>query len=116
MAAAALSRTRSIAWFRWVGLVLLAAAILTFLTAVALELSAPGAPRNRPFFWTAVACNLSCLVGLPLLLFRAIRLRQLERKAWRAVLMRAIWGGPFGTLGALWDLTAEPLEGEASKP
>ena len=45
---------------------------------------------------------------VPGLLFRAIRFRGLERKQWRLVLMRAVWGGPFGTLGALWDLCAEP--------
>jgi uncharacterized membrane protein len=110
MGSASPDRPRSIVWYRWLGLVLLAVAIVTFLTAVFVELSAPGRAANRPFFWTAVACNLACLVVLPALLFRAIRVRRLVRKEWRAVVMRAVWGGPFGTLGALWDLTAEPGE------
>jgi len=110
------SRRRSIAWYRWLGLVLLAVAILTFLTAVLVELSAPGRAGNRPFFWTAVVCNLLCLLVLPLLIFRAIRFRRLVRKEWRAVLMRAVWGGPFGTLGALWDLSADPVEEEKAAP
>jgi hypothetical protein len=105
---AAPSRTRSILWYRWLGSLSLAAAIVSFLTAVLVELSAPGAPQNRPYFWTAVVCNGGCLILLPLLLLRAIRFRRLARKEWRAVLMRAVWGGPFGTLGALWDLSAEP--------
>jgi len=108
------SRRRSIAWYRWLGLVLLSVAILTFLTAVLVELSAPGRAENRPFFWTAVVCNLTCLLVLPLLLFRAIRFRRLARKEWRAVLMSAVWGGPFGTLGALWDLCSDRVERESA--
>ncbi len=104
------ARPPSIQWYRWLGLVSLAAAILSFFAAVIVELGAPGAAQNRPFFWVAVGCNLGCLVLLPLLLFRAIRFRRLVRKEWRAVLMRAVWGGPFGTLGALWDLAADPPE------
>ena len=104
------SGRRSIAWYRWLGLTVLVVAILTFLTAALVELSAPGRAENRPFFWTAVVCNLACLLILPGLLFRAIRIRRLVRKEWRAVLMRAVWGGPFGTLGALWDLSADPEE------
>jgi len=111
--AAAQPPTKSILWYRWFGSLALAAAIVTFLTAVLVELSAPGAPENRPYFWTAVVCNLGCLIALPVLLLRAIRFRRLARKEWRAVLMRAVWGGPFGTLGALWDLCAEP-PGEAN--
>lgn len=105
---AAPPRARSILWYRWLGSLSLAAAIVSFLTAVLVELSAPGAPQNRPFFLAAVISNASCLIVLPVLLLRAIRFRRLARKEWRAVLMRAVWGGPFGTLGALWDLTAEP--------
>ena len=110
MAAVEPVRPPSIRWYRWLGAVALAAAILSFFAAVAAELAAPGSPQNRPFFWTAVACNGGCLVLLPLLLFRAIRFRRLVRKEWRAVLMRAVWGGPFGTLGALWDLAGDRPE------
>jgi len=110
------ARRPSILWYRWLGLFALAAAILSFFTAVIAELAAPGAPQNRPFFWVAVGCNVGCFVILPLLLLRAIRFRGLARKEWRAVLMRAVWGGPFGTLGALWDLSADrPEPGEASE-
>lgn len=109
----ATSRPPSIRWYRWLGTLALAAAILSFFTAVFVELAAPGRAGNRPFFWTAVACNLGCFIVLPSLLLRAIRVRRLVRKEWRAVLMRAVWGGPFGTLGALWDLTADPPEPEA---
>lgn len=106
----AFPRPRSILWYRWLGLGVLVAAILSFFIAVIAELAAPGAPQNRPFFWAAVGCNVSCFFILPLLLLRAIRVRALARKEWRAVLMRAVWGGPFGTLGALWDLSADPEE------
>ncbi len=105
----------SIAWYRWLGLFVLAAAILSFFTAVIAELSSPGAPQNRPFIWAAVVCNVGCFLILPLLLFRAIRIRGLARRQWRAVLMRAVWGGPFGTLGALWDLSADPPEPDAGR-
>jgi threonine/homoserine/homoserine lactone efflux protein len=107
-------RPPSILWYRWLGLSVLAAAILSFFTAALAELSSPGAPQNRPLFWTAVACNVSCFIVLPLLLLRAIRYRRLARKEWRAVLMRAVWGGPFGTLGALWDLSADPPASEGN--
>ena len=40
------------------------------------------------------------------LLFRLIRRRGLRGVERRLVLTRAVWGGPFGTLGAIWDLTA----------
>lgn len=103
-------RAPSIRWYRWLGLAVLAAAILSFFAAVIRELAAPGAPQNAPFLWAAVVCNGTCFVVLPLLLLRAIRFRRLARKEWRAVLMRAVWGGPFGTLGALWDLSADPPE------
>lgn len=99
---------RSIGWYRWLGLFALLAAVASFLAAAIAELASPGAPANRPIFWTAVALNGFCLVTLPLLLFRAIRFRKLVRQQWRQVLMRAVWGGPFGTLGALWDLCADP--------
>ena len=105
-----LAPRRSIGWYRWLGLIALVAAVLSFLSAAIAELSSPGAPANRPIFWTAVAFNGFCLVTLPLLLFRAIRFRGLARRQWRQVLMRAVWGGPFGTLGALWDLCSDPVE------
>lgn len=109
-------RPPSIRWYRWPGTAALAAAILSFVAAVGAELAAPGSLRNRPFLWAAVACNLGCFLLLPGLLLRAIRVRRLARKEWRAVLMRAVWGGPFGTLGALWDLTADPPKpGEPSE-
>lgn len=98
----------SIRWYRWVGLLALVAAIVSFLSAAIAEVTASGTPSTRVLFWTAVTLNLFCLVALPVLLFRAIRFRGLVRKQWRLVLMRAVWGGPFGTLGALWDLCAEP--------
>lgn len=101
---------RSIRWYRWLGLALLAAAIVSFVAAAAAELASPGAPANRPILWTGVALNALCLVALPLLLVLAIRHHGLGRKQWRAVMMRAVWGGPFGTLGALWDLCADPAE------
>lgn len=101
---------RSIGWYRWLGSIALVAAIVAFFAAAIAELSSPGSPANRPLFWIAVAVNLFCFVTLPLLLVRAIRFRGLVRKEWRAVMMRAVWGGPFGTLGALWDLCAEPAE------
>lgn len=104
---------QSILWYRWPALVALVAAVASVLLAASLELATPGAPGNRRYFVVAGFCVLVSLVVLPLLLFRAIRARGLVRKEWRAVLMRAVWGGPFGTLGALWDLTAEP--GEARK-
>ena len=63
-----------------------------------------------------MAVNLFCLVTLPLLLLRAIRFRGLVRKEWRAVMMRAVWGGPFGTLGALWDLCTDPAGPRRSGP
>ncbi len=109
------ARRHSIGWYRWLGSLALAGAIVSFLAAAWVELQSPGAPANRLVFWTAVAINLFCLVTLPLLLFRAIRFRGLERKQWRLVLMRAVWGGPFGTLGALWDLCAEPAEQKDAK-
>lgn len=112
MAAVPPRSAASILWYRWVGLGVLAAAILSFFTAVIAELSAPGAAQNRPFIWAAVICVGGCFLILPLLLLRAIRVRRLARKEWRAVLMRAVWGGPFGTLGALWDLTADQSEPE----
>ena len=112
MAAVPPRNAASIVWYRWLGLFLLAAAILSFFTAVIAELSSPGAVRNRPFIWAAVVCNVGCFLLLPLLLLRAIRVRRLARKEWRAVLMRAVWGGPFGTLGALWDLSADQPEPE----
>lgn len=105
---------RSIAWYRWLGLAALVAAIASFLIAAIAELSAPGSPANRPIFWTAAAVNLGCLVTLPLLLIRAVRYRGLERREWRGVMMRAVWGGPFGTLGALWDLCTDPADSTAS--
>lgn len=105
-----LAPRRSIGWYRWLGLFALGAAVLSLLTAAIAELSSPGAPANRPIFWVAVAFNCFCLVTLPLLLFRAMRFRGLVRKQWRQVLMRAVWGGPFGTLGALWDLCVDPAE------
>jgi hypothetical protein len=107
-------RPRSILWYRWVGLTALILAILTFLVAVLAELSNPGAPANRPLFAAAVVCVLACVVTLPLLLVLAIRRRRLVRKQWRLVMMRAVWGGPFGTLGALWDLSADPAPGESA--
>ena len=105
------SRAPSIRWYRWLGLSVLVAAIVSFFAAVIRELAAPGAPENSPFFWTAVVCNVVCFVVLPVLLLLAIRFRRLARKEWRAVLMRAVWGGPFGTLGALWDLCADRPDG-----
>lgn len=99
---------RSIGWYRWLGLSALVAAIVAFFAAAIAELSSPGSPANRPIFWIAAVVNLFCLVTLPLLLVRAIRFRGLVRKEWRAVMMRAVWGGPFGTLGALWDLCTDP--------
>jgi threonine/homoserine/homoserine lactone efflux protein len=105
------SRAPSIRWYRWLGLTVLVAAIVSFFAAVIRELAAPGAPENSPFFWTAVVCNVVCFVVLPVLLLLAIRFRRLARKEWRAVLMRAVWGGPFGTLGALWDLCANRPDG-----
>lgn len=98
----------SIGWYRWAGAAALVAAAACFLTAVALELSAPGSPQNAPYFWAAAVSCIACFLVLPLLLWRAIRVRRLVRKQWRLVLMRAVWGGPFGTLGALWDLCSEP--------
>ncbi|MEO7795991.1 MAG: hypothetical protein ABIV06_14580 [Thermoanaerobaculia bacterium] len=103
-------RLPSIRWYRWLGLAVLTAAIVSLLTAIAVELASPGAPGNRPIFWAAGASCFACLVLLPVLLVRAIRVRGLVRKQWRLVMMRAIWGGPFGTLGALWDLCASPDE------
>lgn len=112
MAAVAPRNAASIVWYRWVGLCALAAAILSFFTAVIAELQSPGSAQNRPFIWAAVVCNVGCFLLLALLLLRAIRVRRLARKEWRAVLMRAVWGGPFGTLGALWDLSADQPEPE----
>ncbi len=103
---------RSILWYRWVGLVALVLAILSFLVAVIAELSHPGAPENRPLFAVAILCLLACVATLPLLLVLAIRHRGLARKQWRLVTMRAVWGGPFGTLGAIWDLSADPARDE----
>ncbi|MBP9143146.1 MAG: hypothetical protein KBF21_13180 [Thermoanaerobaculia bacterium] len=105
---------RSIGWYRWLGLAAFAAAVASFLAAAVAELSSPGSPSNRPLFWTAVAVNLFCLVTLPTLLIRAIRFRGLATQQWRAVMMRAVWGGPFGTLGALWDLCTDPADAGAS--
>ena len=105
-----LAARRSIGWYRWLGLFALVAAIVAFLAAAIAELSSPGSPANRPIFWTAVAVNLFCLVTLPTLLIRAIRFRGLVRKEWRTVMMRAVWGGPFGALGALWDLCTAPAD------
>ncbi len=103
-------RAPSILWYRWVGLAALLAAVASFLAAAIAELTQAEAPSTPVLLWTAVALNLGCLCVLPVLLFRAIRIRGLVRKQWRLVLMRAVWGGPFGTLGALWDLCAEPVE------
>lgn len=102
------ARAHSILWYRWLGLAALLAAIASFFAAAIAEVTASGTPSTRVLFWTAVGLNLFCLGALPVLLFRAIRCRGLDRKQWRLVLMRAVWGGPFGTLGALWDLCAEP--------
>jgi hypothetical protein len=107
---------RSIGWYRWFGLIALVAAIVAFLAAAIAELSAPGSPANRPIFWIAAVVNLCCLVTLPLLLVRAIRFRGLVRKEWRAVMMRAVWGGPFGTLGALWDLCTDRAGSDEPEP
>jgi len=107
---------RSIGWYRWLAIASFAAAVATFLAAAVAEVSSPGAPANRALFWTAVAVNLSCLVTLPTLLIRAIRFRGLVSKEWRAVMMRAVWGGPFGTLGALWDLCTDPVDPPAPPP
>ena len=106
--------SRSIRWYRWVGLAALVVAGVSFFTAVIAQLTAPDSPAARAAFWTALAGNLFCLIVLPGLLLRAIRVRRLARKAWRQVLMRAVWGGPFGTLGALWDLCADPVEAASS--
>lgn len=102
------ARAHSILWYRWLGLAALLAAIASFVAAAIAEVTASETPSTRVLFWTAVGLNLFCLGALPVLLFRAIRFRGLDRKQWRLVLMRAVWGGPFGTLGALWDLCAEP--------
>ena len=107
---------RSIGWYRWLGLAALVAAIASFLAAAITELTAPGTAATRASFWTAVVLNLFCLGALPGLLLRAIRVRGLVRQEWRLVLMRAVWGGPFGTLGALWDLCAEPAPEAPPRP
>ncbi|MEO8274954.1 MAG: hypothetical protein ABI639_01970 [Thermoanaerobaculia bacterium] len=101
---------RPIGWFRWLGLAALIAAMSSFVAAAASQIFAPGSAAARLLFWLAIGLNLFCLVMLPLLLILAIRARRLPRKEWRLVMMRAIWGGPFGTLGALWDLCNPPAE------
>jgi hypothetical protein len=104
-------RPPSILWFRWVGLGSLLLALASFFAAAIAQWRAPESPATRPLVWVAVGLFLFCLVALPGLLIRAMRVRRLSRKEWRPVVARAVWGGPFGTLGALWDLTADPDEG-----
>ena len=84
---------------------LLVAAIASFLVAALTVLSARGTPVADAMFWIAVVLNVACFVGMPLLLLRVISLRRLERLERRLFTMRAVWGGPFGALGAIRDLT-----------
>lgn len=91
--------------YRRSGLALLAAALVSFAAAALAALSARGTPLANALFWAAVALVVGCFFGMPLLLMAVLRVRGIVGLDRRLVLMRAIWGGPFGALGAIWDLT-----------
>jgi hypothetical protein len=91
--------------YRVAAVALFVAVIAGFVTAVVAEFALSGTPAARAVFWTGVAALVAGSLGLPLLLFRVLHLRGLERLERRLWTMRAVWGGPFGALGALWDLS-----------
>ncbi len=92
---------------RAAGIALLALLLVAFATGAVVRLSGDESTERSPLFLTAVALVVGAFVALPVLLLGVTRRRRLARLERRLVMMRALWGGPFGALGALWDLTGE---------
>lgn len=90
----------------WIALASFLAALAGFAGAAWAGLARPSAPWTPALLWAGAALVLLCALVLPATLFvllHRLGIRGIER---RMVLIRAVWGGPFGTLGAIWDLTA----------
>lgn len=96
--------------YRWIGLAALVAALAGFALAAVAAFADPTRAAGSGGFWTGVALIAAGFLTQATLLFRLIRRRGLQGIERRLVLTRAVWGGPFGTLGAIWDLSAEPDE------
>lgn len=94
--------------YRWIGLTALVAALGGFVLAAVAAFADPTRAAASGGFWAGVALIATGFLTQATLLFRLIRRRGLRGIELRLVLTRAVWGGPFGTLGAIWDLTAGP--------
>ena len=92
--------------YRIAGLSLLLGGIASFALAVGMKIAAPEHPATAPIVGSAIALNLVAFVWIPAMLLRLMARRGLDTRGKRLVVSRAVWGGPFGTIGALWDLTS----------
>ncbi|MGE0640142.1 MAG: hypothetical protein AB7G12_09380 [Thermoanaerobaculia bacterium] len=103
--------------YRVAGLGLLLGGIASFALAVGMKILAPEHPATTPIVWSAIALNLVAFIWIPAMLLRLMSRRGLDTRGKRLVVSRAVWGGPFGTIGALWDLTAgDPAAPPGSLP
>ncbi len=92
----------------WISLASFLAALAGFAVAAWAGLGRPTAPGTPALLWTGAALVLLCAIVLPVTLFALLHRHGIHGIERRMVLIRAVWGGPFGTLGAIWDLTAGP--------
>lgn len=95
----------------WISLASFLAALAGFAAAAWAGLTRLSAPGTPVLLWTGAALVLLSALVLPATLFVLLHRRGVHGIERRMVLIRAVWGGPFGTLGAIWDLTAGPGPG-----
>lgn len=95
----------------WLALASFLAALAGFAAAAWAGLARPSAPGTPALLWTGATLVLLAALVLPATLFVLLHRRGVRGIERRMVLIRAVWGGPFGTLGAIWDLTTGPASG-----
>ncbi len=89
----------------WISLASFLAALAGFGVAAWAGLTRPAEPGTPALLWAGAALVALCALVLPATLFTLLHRQGIHGVARRMVLIRAVWGGPFGTLGAIWDLT-----------